>query len=59
MAVTRKKPTAAVLANLYNIIKKTIHDEDAYYTQEQIEALKQDKSNVFLSEKGKIEYDKF
>lgn len=54
MAVTRKTPTAPILTNLYNTIKKTIHDVDAYYTPEQIEALKQDKRNVFLKVERKI-----
>ncbi len=53
MSVTRKKPTTAVLTNLYDIIKRTIQDNDAYYTKEQIEALKQDKSNIFLERKSK------
>lgn len=48
MAVTRKQPTAAVLTNLYDIITKTILDEDAYYTNEQLEALKKDTTNIFL-----------
>lgn len=52
MAVKRKTATAPVLTNLYDIIRKTIHDADAYYTPEQIEALKQDKTNIFLKTKG-------
>ena len=51
MAVIRKKPTTAVMTNLYDIIRKTIHDKDAYYTPKQVEALKQDKNNVFLNER--------
>lgn len=51
MAVTRKKPTTAVMTNLYDIIRKTIQDVDAYYTTEQIEALKQDNNNIFLEER--------
>ena len=51
MAVIRKKPTTAVMTNLYDIIRKTIHDKDAYYTPEQVEALKQDNNNVFLNER--------
>lgn len=48
MAVIRQMPTAAVLTNLYNIIRTTIHDVEAYYTDEQAEALKQDTNNIFL-----------
>lgn len=36
------------MTNLYDIIRKTIHDKDAYYTPKQIEALKQDNNNVFF-----------
>lgn len=51
MAVIRKTPTTAVMTNLYDIIRKTIHDVDAYYTPTQVEALKQDNNNVFLKER--------
>ena len=53
MAVTRNTPTAPILTNLYDIIRKTIPDKDAYYTAEQIKALKQDKNNIFLERKTK------
>lgn len=53
MAVTRNIPTAAVLTNLYDIINKTIHDVDAYYTKEQIEALKRDPKNIFINSERK------
>ena len=46
--VKRSKPNVAVLSNLYNIIKETIPDKDAYYTTEQIEELKNNPQNVFL-----------
>lgn len=52
--VRRSTPTAAVLTNLYNIIKSTIQDKDAYYTNEQIEKLKEDPSNIFLKNKGEL-----
>lgn len=55
MAVKRQKPTAAVLTNLYDIIRKTIQDEDAYYTSNQIKALKSNPNNVFIT-KGIKEY---
>lgn len=51
MAVIRKKPTALILTNLYNTIRKTIHDVDAYYTDEEIEALKNNPNNIFLEER--------
>ena len=51
--VIRKKPTQAVLANLYQVIRTIFDDEEFYYSLEQIEELKKDKSNIFLTEKGK------
>ena len=38
----------AVLTNLYNIIRETIPDKDAYYTKEQIDILREDPNNIFL-----------
>lgn len=49
--VKRGKPTVAVMTNLYNIIKDTIQDNDAYYTQEQIDILKKNPNNIFLNER--------
>jgi hypothetical protein len=54
VTISRSKPTAATLTNLYDIIKKTIQDVDAYYTTEQTEALKQDPRNIFLEQERKI-----
>jgi len=53
ITIRRNKPTAAILTNLYDIIKKTIQDVDAYYTDEQTEALKQDPRNIFLNQERK------
>ena len=53
MAVTRETPTAAVLSNLYDIIRNTIQDTDAYYTDDQTEALKKDPNNIFLKHERK------
>jgi translation initiation factor 2B subunit (eIF-2B alpha/beta/delta family) len=54
VTIIRSKPTAATLTNLYDIIKKTIQDVDAYYTDEQTKVLKQDPSNIFFKEERKI-----
>lgn len=51
--VKRNKPTVAVLTNLYNTIRNTIHDADAYYSTNQIEALKRDPNNIFLQSNNK------
>lgn len=53
MAVKRNTPTAAILTNLYKTIQEIITDQDAYYTQDEIEALKTNQDNIFLSTKGK------
>ena len=50
--VKRNTPTAATLSNLYDVIREVVKDKSAYYTPEQVEGLKQDKSNIFL-ERGK------
>lgn len=54
ITIKRSTPTAATLTNLYDIIKKTIQDVDAYYTDEQAKALKQDPGNIFFKEERKI-----
>jgi translation initiation factor 2B subunit (eIF-2B alpha/beta/delta family) len=54
ITIKRSTPTAATLTNLYDIIKKTIQDVDAYYTDEQTKALKQDPGNIFFKEERKI-----
>ena len=48
VTIIRSTPTAAVLNNFYNTIRNTIHDTDAYYTTNQIEALKRDPNNKFI-----------
>ena len=48
--VIRKEPTKAVLANLYQVIRTIFEDEEFYYTKEQIEELKKNNSNIFLTE---------
>ena len=47
--VTRSKPTAATLENFYKVVRKTM--EDVYYSKEEIEELKRDKT--FLR-KGRV-----
>ena len=49
--VKRGIPTVAVMTNLYNIIKETIQDNEAYYSQEQIDELKKNPNNIFLNER--------
>jgi len=51
--VKRGKPTVAVMTNLYNIIKETIQDNEAYYTLEQIDILKKNPNNIFLKSERK------
>lgn len=46
--VKRGIPTVAVMTNLYNIIKETIQDNEAYYSLEQIDELKKNPNNIFL-----------
>lgn len=51
--VKRGKPTVAVMTNLYNIIKETIQDNEAYYSLEQIDELKKNPNNIFLKSERK------
>lgn len=46
--MNRKKPTYNNLKNMYDIIKTIMGDKDIYYTPEEVESLKRDKSNIFL-----------
>ena len=51
--VIRQKPTQEVLEHIYKAIQKNISKQDCYYTEEEIEKLKQNKENKFI--KGKEE----
>ena len=46
---TQKKPTYDDLKLLYDTIKAIMGDKDIYYSPEEVEALKKDKSNIFLT----------
>lgn len=46
--VKRSKPTASVLARLYNAVYQSIETDAAYYTSEEVERLRENKDNVFL-----------
>ena len=46
--ITRQEPTYAALDYLYTVIRETVKDPDAYYTEEQVKALKKTKGNIFL-----------
>ena len=44
------------LRSLYAIIAKTITNKDCYYTQEEIDKLKQDNKHIFIKGGGNNEY---
>ena len=46
--VIRGKPTESKLRHIYNTIQKLIDNQECYYTEEEIEKLKDDKNNIFL-----------
>ena len=46
--IIRQVPTQEVLEHIYKTIQKNISKEECYYTEEEIEKLKQDKRNNFL-----------
>lgn len=45
--VIRGEATKEKLDHIYKTIQKYIKEESCYYTEEEIEKLKEDKSNVF------------
>lgn len=49
--INRKAPTATTLENIYKAIRSVIKDERAYYSSEQLEALKKDENAVFVERK--------
>lgn len=46
--IVRKKPTREVLEHIYKTIQKNVSNQDCYYTEAEIEELKQDKKNNFI-----------
>ena len=46
--VIRGEITREKLQHIYKTIQRIIHDEDCYYTKEQIEELKKDSNNIFI-----------
>lgn len=46
--IINKKPTYEDLKTLYDTIKAIMGDKDIYYSPEEVENLKKDKSNIFL-----------
>lgn len=51
----KKQPTYNDLKNMYDTIKAIMGDKDIYYTPEEVENLKKDKSNIFLTRENKHE----
>lgn len=47
-----KKPTYNDLKNMYDVIKSIMGDKDIYYTPEEVENLKKDKSKIFLTKEN-------
>ena len=50
--IRRTEPTAAALKNLYNVIDQVYGDKVRRYTADELKTLKEDKINVFLTERG-------
>mgnify|MGYP003289695400 CR=1 FL=1 len=44
-----KEPTKETLKNLYDLCNELFKDKKYFYTKEEVERLKKDKSNIFLS----------
>lgn len=50
--VVRGKVTKQKLENIYNVIRNTVKNKDCYYTQEEINKLKEDSQNIFFEGGG-------
>lgn len=46
--MVKKQPTYNDLKIMYDTIKAIMGDKDIYYTPEEVENLKKDKTNIFL-----------
>lgn len=53
--ISRRIPTYNNLKNIYDIINKIMGDKDVYYNQEEVDKLKEDKTNIFLIKEVKNE----
>ena len=53
--MTKKQPTYNDLKNLYYVINEIMGDKNIYYTPEEVENLKKDKRNIFLTRENKNE----
>lgn len=51
----KKQPTYEQLKNMYDTIKAIMGDKDIYYTPEEVENLKKDKTNIFLTRENDYE----
>lgn len=51
----KKQPTYEQLKNMYDTIKAIMGDKDIYYTPEEVENLKKDKTNIFLTRENEYE----
>ena len=51
----KKQPTYNDLKKLYDVIYEVMGDKDIYYTPEEVENLKKDKRNIFLTREGGYE----
>lgn len=46
--VYRKIPTYAVLTNLYDVIREVVKTDEAFYSDLEVEELKEDENNNFI-----------
>ena len=53
VTIHRNTPTAAVLSNLYDFIKETFQDADLYYSQDELQKLKENENTIFLERGSK------
>lgn len=46
--VYRKIPTYAVLTNLYDVIREVVKNDEAFYSDLEVEEFKEDENNNFI-----------
>lgn len=48
ITIIKKQPTKEQLKRLYDVCNRIFKDEKYFYSKEQVEELKKDKSNIWL-----------
>ena len=47
--IIRRDATAETLRDIYEVMRRAIKDSDCYFTQEELQELKKNPKNIFIS----------